>query len=221
MVIRNNLAKLPILGAVMTIATAAHAADAKRPVPRFEKADCAVQVVPGERIECGFLYVPENRRKARSRTISLPVMIFRSTGAAPAADPVVYLPGGPGLSSIDGRTTGKGNPFLMERDQILLEGRGNTFARPSLACPDINGLRAQNAAPAAQTAAVVRCRAALVASGIDLDGYTSVEAADDLDDLRRLLGIRQWNLIGFSYGTRLAQTVLQRHPRCNGRSMPC
>ncbi len=123
MVIRNNLAKLPILGAVMTIATAAHAADAMRPVPRFEKADCAVQVVPGERIECGFLYVPENRRKARSRTISLPVMIFRSTGAAPAADPVVYLPGGPGLSSIDGRTTGKGNPFLMERDQILLEGR--------------------------------------------------------------------------------------------------
>ncbi|WP_366930293.1 alpha/beta hydrolase [uncultured Sphingomonas sp.] len=101
----------------------------------------------------------------------------------------------------------------MERDQILLEGRGNIFARPSLACPDINGLRAQNAAPAAQTAAVVRCRAALVASGIDLDGYTSAEAADDLDDLPRLLGIRQWNQIGFPYGTRLAQTVLQRHPQ--------
>ncbi len=28
-----------------------------------------------------------------------------------------------------------------------------------------------------------------------------------------MLGIRQWNLIGFSYGTRLAQTVLQRHPQ--------
>ncbi len=210
--IRNYLAKLPFIFAVMTIATAGHASDAKRPVPRYEKAKCAVKVVPGERIECGFLYVPENRRKARSRTISLPVMIFRSTAAASAADPVVYLPGGPGLSSIDGRTTAKGNPFLMERDQILLEGRGNKFARPSLACPNINFLRAQNAAPAMQTAAVARCRAALVASGVDLDGYTSAEAADDLDDLRRLLGIRQWNLIGFSYGTRLAQTVLQRYP---------
>ena len=211
MVIRNYLAKLPVIGAVMMIATAAHASDAKRPVPRFEKAECVVKVVPGERIECGFLYVPENRRKTRSRTISLPVMIFRSTASAPEADPVVYLPGGPGLSSIDGRTTGKGNPFLMERDQILLEGRGNKFARPSLVCPDINVLRARNAAPAMQTTAVARCREALVASGVDLDGYTSAEAADDLDDLRRLLGIRQWNLIGFSYGTRLAQTVLQRH----------
>lgn len=156
--------------------------------------------------------MPENRRKTRSRTIRLPVMIFRSTASAPAADPVVYLSGGPGLSSIEGRTTGKGNPFLAERDQILLEGRGNKFAQPSLACPAINDLRATNASPAVQTAAAARCRAALVASGIDLDGYTSAEAADDLDDLRRALGIRQWNLIGFSYGTRLAQTVLQRHP---------
>ena len=192
--------------------TAANASDAKRAEPRFERAECAVKVSPGERIECGLLFVPENRRKARSRTISLPVMIFRSTASAPAADPVVYLPGGPGLSSIDGRTSGQGNPFLAERDQILLEGRGNKFARPSLGCSEINDLRAANATPAAQTSAVARCRAVLVASGIDLDGYTSVEAADDLDDLRQALGIRQWNLIGFSYGTRLAQTVLQRHP---------
>lgn len=180
--------------------------------PRFEKAECAVAVSPGERIDCGLLYVPENRQNARSRLIKLPVMIFRSTAAVPAPDPVVYLPGGPGLSSIDGRTTGKGNPFLLERDQIVLEGRGNSFARPSLACPEINALRAQHATTAAQAAAAARCRATLVASGVDLDGYTSAEAADDLDDLRRLLGIRQWNLIGYSYGTRLAQTVLQRHP---------
>lgn len=180
--------------------------------PRFEKAECAIAVLPGERIDCGLLYVPENRQNARSRLIRLPVMIFRSTASTPAPDPVVYLPGGPGLSSIDGRTTGKGNPFLLERDQILLEGRGNKFASPSLACPEINVLRAQRATAAAQAAAAARCRATLVASGVDLDGYTSAEAADDLDDLRRLLGIEQWNLIGYSYGTRLAQTVLQRHP---------
>jgi pimeloyl-ACP methyl ester carboxylesterase len=185
---------------------------AQRVEPRFEKAECAVKVAPGEKIDCGLLLVPENREKARSRTIRLPVMIFRSTASAPAADPVVFLPGGPGLSSIDGRTTGKGNPFLAERDQILLEGRGNKFSRPSLDCPAINDLRAANATLAVQTAAAARCRVALAASGIDLDGYTSAEAADDLDDLRRTLGIRQWNLIGFSYGTRLAQTVLQRHP---------
>lgn len=180
--------------------------------PRFEKAACPIAVAAGERIDCGVLVVPEHRGKRSSRAIRLPVMILRSTATAPAPDPVVYLPGGPGLSSVEGRTTGKGNPFLAERDQILLEGRGNKFAQPSLACPELNALRAASAAEAAQTAAVARCRAALVAAGADLDGYTSAESADDLDDLRRLLGIRQWNLIGFSYGTRLAQTVLARHP---------
>ncbi len=158
------------------------------------------------------LIVPENRNKPASRTIRLPVMILRSTGITPAPDPVVYLPGGPGLSSVEGRTTGKGNPFLAERDQILLEGRGNKFAQPSLACPELNQLRAASAAGHAQTAAAKRCRTALIASGIDLDGYTSAESADDLEDLRRLLRVRQWNLIGYSYGTRLAQTVLARHP---------
>lgn len=210
--IQHHRLKIALIPFAIMASTATNASGAKRAEPRFERAECSVKVAPGERIECGLLFVPENRRKAQSRTISLPVMIFRSTASAPAADPVVYLPGGPGLSSIDGRTTGQGNPFLAERDQILLEGRGNKFARPSLGCSEINDLRAANATPAAQTSAVARCRAVLVASGIDLDGYTSVEAADDLDDLRQALGIRQWNLIGFSYGTRLAQTVLQRHP---------
>lgn len=210
--IQFHRVRFTLIPLVLMASTTASASDGRRVKPRFEKSECVVKVVPTERIECGLLFVPENRRKARSRTISLPVMIFRSTASAPAADPVVYLPGGPGLSSIDGRTTGKGNPFLAERDQILLEGRGNKFARPSLGCPEINDLRAANATPTVQTAAAARCRAELSASGVDLDGYTSAETADDLDDLRRALGIRQWNLIGFSYGTRLAQTVLQRHP---------
>lgn len=210
--IQNARLRLGLIPFAMIVWMMANPSAAQRVEPRFERVECVVKVAPGEKIDCGLLLVPENRRKARSRTIRLPVTIFRSTAPAPAADPVVYLPGGPGLSSIDGRTTGKGNPFLAERDQILLEGRGNKFARPSLDCPAINDLRATNATPAVQTAAAARCRAALVALGIDLDGYTSAEAADDLDDLRRALGIRQWNLIGFSYGTRLAQTVLQRHP---------
>ncbi|WP_346245921.1 alpha/beta hydrolase [Sphingomonas rustica] len=200
-----------VMGAAALLASPVAMAAAD-PAPRFEKAACAIPVAADEKIECGVLIVPEHRGKKGSRTIRLPVMILRSTASSPAPDPVVYLPGGPGLSSIDGRTTGKGNPFLAERDQILLEGRGNKFAQPSLACPELNALRAAGAGDGEQLAAAARCRKTLVAAGVDLDGYSSAEAADDLDDLRRLLGIRHWNLIGFSYGTRLAQTVLARHP---------
>jgi len=39
---------------------------AQRVEPRFERAECAVKVAPGERIDCGLLFVPENRRKAEA-----------------------------------------------------------------------------------------------------------------------------------------------------------
>jgi hypothetical protein len=45
--------------------------------PRFERAACPVEVAAGERIDCGVLFVPENRNHVDSRTIRLPVMIFR------------------------------------------------------------------------------------------------------------------------------------------------
>jgi len=64
-----------------------------------------------------------------------------------------------------------------------------------------------------QLSAIARCRAVLTGLSIDLDGYTSAETADDQEDLRLLLGIRQWNLLGYSYGTDLAQVLLARHPQ--------
>ena len=210
-----KVCRFPALAACLAAAmSAAGAVPADRPVAaRFEPAACPATVARDERIDCGVLIVPENRLARWTRPIRLPVMIFRSSASAPAPDPVVYLPGGPGLSSVEGRVSGKGNPFLAERDQIVLEGRGNAHAEPSLACPELNQLRAADAPSAAQTAATARCRAGLIAAGIDLDGYTYAQTADDLDDLRRLLGIRQWNLIGYSSGTRLVQTVLARHPQ--------
>ncbi len=189
-------------------------------VPRFERAPCVVDVAPGERIDCGVLIVPENREKPHSRSIRLPAMIFRSRAGAPAADPLVFVTGGPGNSNVAGRRSGAGIPFLDERDYIVMEQRGARYAQPSLECPATNGVQAEIAAgrlygSAAQKellAAATACREALVSSGVDLDGYTTAAAADDLEDLRAALGYRQWNLHGLSYGTRLVLTVLRRHP---------
>ena len=44
------------------------------------------------------------------------------------------------------RRSGKGLPFLDERDFILLEQRGTRFAQPALECPAINALAAEVAA---------------------------------------------------------------------------
>jgi pimeloyl-ACP methyl ester carboxylesterase len=197
--------------------------DAPRPAPaapRFAPAPCPIEVAPDERIDCGVLLVPENRGKPGSRTIRLPVVIFRSRSAHPAPDPLLFLAGGPGATAVARRRSGKGLPFLDERDFIVLEQRGTRHAEPALECPGINALTAEiaagrlhgDAARAAFVDAAAVCRKALVASGADLDGYTSAASADDVEDLRRALGYEKWNLFGISYGTRLALTVLRRHP---------
>ena len=186
----------------------------------FEPGACAVEVASDEKIDCGTLTVPENRSAADSRTIRLPVIIFRSRAAQPASDPVMFLTGGPGNSALTGQRSGKSNPFLDARDQVLLEPRGARLAQPALECPDINALKGEigagrmrgEAAEAALVAAAADCRARLADAGVDLNGYTSAEAADDIEDLRVALGYRQLNLYALSYGTRLALTVARRHP---------
>ncbi len=186
----------------------------------FATGPCPVTVVAGEKVDCGTLTVPENRHKANSRTIGLSVMIFRSHSATPAPDPVIFLPGGPGGSATR-MTSGKQLPFLDDRDYILLEPRGARYTTSDLECPKINELKgrisaghlAGAAADKALSAAAGDCRAGWLAKGVDLDGYTSEETADDIDDLRQALGVKQWNVFGHSYGTRLALTVLRDHPQ--------
>lgn len=200
---------------------AAHPCQAAvQPASRFEPGACPIAVEAGERIDCGTLFVPENRARPGGRTIGLPVMIFRARSATPRPDPIVFLTGGPGNSAVAGRRSGRGNPYLEDRDHILIEPRGARHASTHLECPAINALKGEiNAGRLRGAAANVRlataaraCRAGFAAAGVDLDGYTSAQTADDIEDLRRALGVRQWNLFALSYGTRLALTVLRRHP---------
>jgi pimeloyl-ACP methyl ester carboxylesterase len=49
--------------------------------------------------------------------------------------------------------------------------------------------------------------------GVALDAYNTLAIADDLDDLRRALGRERISLIGWSYGTEAALTLIRRHGR--------
>lgn len=64
----------------------------------------------------------------------------------------------------------------------------------------------------AQLFAASRCRAELLAAGIDPAAYSTAASAADVEDLRRVLGVREWTLYGVSYGTRLALAVLRDFP---------
>ena len=201
----------------------ASAADQK--LPRYEKADCPMDIPPGRKVECGYLTVPEDRANpSNGRTVKIAAAVFKSDSSNPQPDPTVYLEGGPGgrtLADSNDYVNGDFAPFLEKRDLILFDQRGTGFSTPSLACPetteqawaDIDKNLTIKQQQDSSTQALQACHDRLVKEGVNLSAYTSAENAADVSDLRVALGYKSWNLYGISYGTRLGLTVMRDHPQ--------
>ena len=51
-----------------------------------------------------------------------------------------------------------------------------------------------------------------MANGVEFDTLTTAASAQDVHAIMRALAYKEWNLLGISYGTRLAQTVMRDRP---------
>jgi pimeloyl-ACP methyl ester carboxylesterase len=159
---------------------------------------------------CGRFEVAENPDDADSRRIELAYAILpaRNRGARP--DPVFFLAGGPGQSARE--TLPMMRAALREvhrnRDLIFLDQRG-TGGSNKLDCrfedPE-NWLELDFEAIDQQLRACHRQWQA------DVRHYTTAHGAADLEQLRQRYGFEQINLIGGSYGTRMAQVYLRQYP---------
>ncbi len=172
------------------------------------------------RAELGRVEVPENRGRADSRTISVAFLRVRSPRPDPGP-PVFFLAGGPGGSSIEAVrrfVEGGGARFLdlIGGDVVGVDQRGVGRSLPNLDSDTLYGLPLDRPADAEADLAlrVAACRAEARRwreRGVDLDGYDTVESADDLDAVRRALGYERMTLWGTSYGTHLALATIRRH----------
>lgn len=186
--------------------------------PHFTPADCPFAPPENVTIRCGYLTVPEDRANPQ-RTIRLPVAIVASDSPTPQPDPVVYLAGGPGDRALDMTffLVTQYQDILRQRDLIIFDQRGTGYAEPSLDCPELEEAQLANIErpldadeqQAMVMAALMACRERLIADGVNLAAYNSAASAADLDDLRQALGYKSWNLLGVSYGTRLALTAVR------------
>ena len=190
-------------------------------VPRFEPAECPKQQPKAlAAAKCGYLVVREDRSQPNGRTIRLIVAIIPALSQKPAADPVVYLVGGPG-----GIALGEADPvvaagFNRDRNLILMNQRGTFETDPELLCPAIDAFGREllglhyysEETRRAHLAATETCRRTLAATGVDLSAYNSTESAADFADLRTILGYDAYNLLGVSYGSYLAQVLTRDHP---------
>lgn len=184
---------------------------------------CDFDVPAGVDIECGTLPVPADRDDPGSGEIELAFGIVRSEADDPADDPVVYLSGGPGQSTLELVPLAFGQlyaPLAADRDLVLVDQRGTGLTEPSLACDEYSSWVEESLGSDLPTAeleaqavqSIDECRRRLVDEGVDFADYDSAASAADLEDLRLALGYDEWNLYGISYGTRLAQAAMRDHP---------
>ena len=189
----------------------------------FEPDVCRIREPQGVIVQCGNLVVPENRSDPDSRMIELHVMVLGTASRNPAPDPLLYLAGGPGSSIVE--TSLYQLPlflrFLAERDVIVFDQRGVGASQPTLDCPEdtkavfdsLDQRLTMEEEKALHVEAMRICRERLAEEGVDFTGYNTSENAADVRDLRKAMGIPEWNLYGVSYGTRLALATMRDYPQ--------
>jgi pimeloyl-ACP methyl ester carboxylesterase len=130
----------------------------------------------------------------------------------PKPDPVFYLAGGPGQAAreVYPQIANAFRDILRERDVILVDQRG-TGGSAALQCKDESVVLADVPDDGVEAVknATLNCLKSLKA---DVQFYSTLEAIEDLEAVRKAVGAVQVNLIGGSYGTRVAQTYLRYHP---------
>lgn len=171
-------------------------------------------------IRCGELHTPKT-----SGAFVLPVVIIASDGDEQHGDPLVYLTGGPGASA---RLHAEGikdwlswlNYANLGRDLILMDPRGTGGATPALQCDAYNRFNQrllQLHMPLVDELEqnyrlLEHCLAswAQLSQAISPKYFGSRQSAADVRALMALLPYHEWNLLGVSYGSRLALEVARQ-----------
>ena len=183
--------------------------------------DCRYETEQGSyAADCGTLVVPENRHRADSRLIALPVTRIRARTAEPA-EPIFRLQGGPGITNMAFPAASR----FTDRHDVVLVGYRGVEGSSTLDCPEVTSAREQarglltEKAMRADAAAYEDCVSRLRDAGVDLAGYTLPQRVDDLDAVRKALGYERVDLLSESAGTRTAMIYAWRHPQRIHRSV--
>ncbi|WP_426270673.1 alpha/beta hydrolase [Dyella kyungheensis] len=166
---------------------------------------------------CAPFEVPENRDDPNSRKIHLKLAVIRSSAQVASKDMLVMLAGGPGQAATESwpGVSGALSPLVQHRHVVLLDQRGTGGSNP-LTCKDEGegtegGSEDIDLSAESQKRETERCLKQLEGKA-DPRYYTTTIAAQDLEDVRKALGSPTFDLVGVSYGTRMAQQYAMRYP---------
>jgi pimeloyl-ACP methyl ester carboxylesterase len=206
---RQRLARAASAGCLGLVANASGAVPSLTP--------CRVPGLPNE-VQCGHLARPLNPDDPRGPSLDIHYVVLPALTRHKRDDPLFVLAGGPGQGAIDlaPRMATLFHRLNQQRDLVLVDQRGTGRSAP-LVCeePKRLPLAAQGLGP--QVARLLACRDALArrpdVAGLDgLRWFTTPLAVQDFDAVRQQLGVARVNLLGGSYGTRVALEWLRQFP---------
>ena len=187
--------------------------------PRFEEMACPSDVedpgAPG-----AFMWLPHRLGGPRGRWGADHPGV-RAEGAPPSGraprGSVFVLGGNIGEASEDRRQHTVASP---NRIAYVVDPRGTGHSRPKLACPEVDALDDDVAKALASdddvreefAAAVKACHDRLASQGVNVAAYDIEQAAADVEDLRRALGIAAWNLGSLGTQSRCLLEVMRSYP---------
>ena len=165
---------------------------------------------------CSSLDVPENHAEPNGRKIRLALAWLPATKQA-EPDPIFMLAGGPGQGARESfpQIAQAFDEARKTRHIILLDQRGTGDSNP-LKCEDSKGNSAvvddEDYSTASAVEFAARC-AKQFADKNDVRQFSTADAIIDLDLVRQAIGAQKINLMGISYGTRVAQQYAKKFPQ--------
>lgn len=161
---------------------------------------------------CSTLRVPENADQPKGRQISLQLSWVPASAQPAASDPVVLLAGGPGQSARESwpPMSAMLGAAVAHHPVLLIDQRG-TGASNRLDCASPDGTPLIDLS-LPQTEALIAGCPRQVADKADVRHYGTPDVVRDLERVRVAMGLPTMNLLGVSYGTRVAQHYARAYP---------
>lgn len=168
--------------------------------------------------EVGYLEVPENRKNPESRSIKIKFVRLKSLSNNPE-NPLIYLEGGGSAASWQADKPDYLSdwiPLLEVSDVILVDQRGTAdnklqwlwtgkYPEDFLVTAEAAGAHYEEMATSSLAAYSKR--------GVDVLGYNVFENAKDINELKLALGIDNYSIFGFSYGSHLGLALIKMYGR--------
>ncbi|MDX1478843.1 MAG: alpha/beta fold hydrolase [Saprospiraceae bacterium] len=162
----------------------------------------------------GTLEVFENRETQTGRMIPLFVAVTPALVRDSLQEPIFIIDGGPGIGVSHQAYfyTELDTTYRRYHDIVFVDARGTGRSSP-LHCPALQSKRSpaeyfSHPFPQEELEACLE----MYRDSVDLNFYQTKYLVEDLEEVRRWLGYDQINLLGISFGGKVALMYMDRHP---------